>query len=104
MFLIILLLIFSGFFLKKYSSTINIKKKYKKYLSKLNDLKYISASSKESKIILDNVSTSGLKLLFGLFILLMPYLAIYLCLLYLLNLPFILMFLIPAIPYLVFIK
>lgn len=86
--------IFISFFISLYylrilKSKIRIKKQFDIYLSSLKKLKLASNNSEETKIILDKISISGIKLIVYILILLVPYLFCFLSLFGLLkNYPF----------------
>lgn len=83
----------SLYYLKILKKKIRIKKQFDIYLSSLTKLKVASNNSDETKIILDKISISGIKLIVYILVLLVPYLFCFLTLFGLLkNYPFSIIF------------
>ena len=70
----LIIFLISLYYLKILKNKIRIKKQFDIYLSSLKKLKVASNNSDETKIILDKISLSGIKLIGYILVLLVPYL------------------------------
>lgn len=91
------------YLLKSYEQYLNLNSSFNEYLNNLKKLKNISEYKNPNKI-LNGLSRSGLKLIFKIFILILPYLIFYFVLLNFFEYPSLFSILIPAIPYIFLIK
>ncbi len=97
----LLLFIFSFYFVNLIQNNLNIMKDIKIYINNLNRLKKIKDNKSPLEELLNNISSSGSKLIFKSFILIIPYIFNYLIFAYL-GIPLLLSIIFASIPYLYF--
>ena len=78
LFYLLISFLISFYFLNTLKNKIRIKKRFDIYFASFKELKVAFNNSDETKIILDKISISGIKLIFYILVLLVPYLLCFL--------------------------